>query len=211
MPAMPRRLFLAALAALSLAACAKGGGGVSGSTADEMSLGDPKAKVSVIEYASASCPHCARFNNEVFPDFKKKYIDTGKIHYTYREFLTPPVEVAAAGFLLSRCVAHGDPQKYFQVLDAIYRSQEEMFAGGDTTNVRPVLLRIAQSFGLNEDQFTKCITDDKSLQALNDRVQKFVDQDHIEATPTFVINGKKVKEGEVSLAELDADIQPLLK
>ena len=84
-----------------------------------MSLGDPKAKVRVIEYASASCSHCARFNNEVFPAFKAKYIDTGRVHYTLKEFLTPPVEVAAAAFLLARCTGK---DRYFSTLDAVYKS-----------------------------------------------------------------------------------------
>ncbi len=200
-----RRLILAALAAVSLAACSKGGGSAS---ADDMSMGDPNAKVSVIEYASASCPHCARFNNNVFPEFKKKYIDTGKVHYTFREFLTPPVQVAAAGFLLARCAGK---DKYFPVLDAVFRSQDEMFANGDTSNVRPVMLRIARSVGMSEDQFTACISNEKALKALNDRVQGYADKDKIEATPTFVINGKKWKEGEVTMADLDGALQPLLK
>ena len=69
----------------------------------DMTLGSPKAKVTVIEYASLACSHCAHFNNEVFPEFKAKYIDTGKVRYVYREFYTPPVEVAAAGALIARC------------------------------------------------------------------------------------------------------------
>jgi len=200
-----RRLILAALSVVALAACNRGGGATG---ANEMSMGDPKAKVSMIEYASASCPHCARFNNNVFPEFKKKYVDTGKVHYTFREFLTPPVQVAAAGFLLARCAGK---DKYFPVLDAIFRSQDEMFAGGDTSNVRPVMLRIARSVGMSEDQFTACITDEKALKALNDRVQTAMDKDGIDSTPTFVINGKKWKSGEVSMADLDGALQPLLK
>ena len=205
MPFINRRLILAALSVVALAACSKGGGSA---TADGMSMGDPNAKVSVTEFASASCPHCARFNNDVFPEFKKKYIDTGKVHYTFREFLTPPVQVAAAGFLLARCAGK---DKYFPVLDAVFRSQDEMFANGDTSNVRPVLLRIARSVGMSEDQFTACITDEKALKALNDRVQTAINKDKIEATPTFFINGKKWKEGEVTLADLDGALQPLLK
>ena len=201
MRAISRRLAIAALAALSLAACQKPGGAAA---TGDMSLGNPNAKVTVIEYASASCPHCARFNNEVFPELRKKYIDTGKVHYIFREFLTPPVEVAAAGFLLARCAGK---DKYFDVLDAIYRGQEQMFTSGD---YRGTLLRIAQSFGMSEDQFTKCITDEKALKALNDRVQSAINNDKIQATPTFVINGKKF-EGEQSMAQLDAAIQPLLK
>ena len=92
-------LFIAAVIALSVAACSKGTGSVS---ADDMAMGNAQAKVTVIEYASASCPHCAEFNNEVFPAFKAKYIDSGKIHYVFREFLTPPAEVAASGFLIAR-------------------------------------------------------------------------------------------------------------
>src|SRR6201987_6183796 len=93
-------LLIAGLVALSLASCNKP---VGAATADDMSMGNPQAKVTVIEYASASCPHCADFNNEVFPAFKAKYIDTGKIHYVFREFITPPAELAMAVFLTARC------------------------------------------------------------------------------------------------------------
>src|SRR5271170_7604643 len=109
----PRLLVAIVIAALSLAACDKLFHKTSTVTADDMSLGNPTAKVTVIEYASASCPHCARFNNDVFPAFKTKYIDSGRIHYVFREFLTPPVEVAAAGFLTARCAGK---DKYFSVL-----------------------------------------------------------------------------------------------
>ena len=202
MRAISRRLIVAAIAALSLAACAKGG---SGATDEDMTLGSPTAKVTVIEYASAACSHCARFNNTVFPAFKAKYIDTGKVHYIFREFITPPPQLAAAGFLLARCAGK---DKYFSVLDAVFRSQDEIFSTGD---IHGVLLRIAQSVGMTEDQFTACISDDKALKALNDRVQKYQTRDKIEATPTFFLNGKKWREGEASLAEFDAALQPLLK
>ena len=166
-------------------------------------MGDPKAKVQVTEYASASCTHCARFNNEVFPAFKAKYIDTNKVNYVYREFLTPPVQVAAASFLLARCAGK---DKYFQVVDSVYRSQEEMFTTGD---FRGVLLRIGQSAGMDEAQFNACVTNEDSLKALNARVEKYQKAANITGTPTFVVNGKKVggeDGGEVSLAQLDAAI-----
>ena len=202
---LSRRLMLAAFAALTLAACAKGGGGGGAVTADEMTMGDPKAKVTMIEYASVACPHCAHFNNDVFPEVKKKYIDTGKVFYVSREALTGEPTVAAAGFLLARCAGK---DKYFQVTDAIYRAQEDMFRSGD---VHGTLLRIAQSAGMSEDQFTKCITDDKAITALNDRVEKSSKQDSVDGTPFFIINGKKWKEGEVSMADVDAELQPLVK
>jgi protein-disulfide isomerase len=192
-----RRLALAALATLALAGCGKGS--TNAVTSEDMSLGNANAKVTVIEYASASCPHCARWNNDVFPAFKTKYIDSGKIHYVFREFLTDPVEVAAAGFLTARCAGK---DKYFSVLDAIYRGQTAMYQSGD---VRGTLLKIAESAGLTEQQFNACINDDAALKALNDRVQTYQDRDHIDATPTFIINGKKY-DGEQTLAQLDQEI-----
>jgi protein-disulfide isomerase len=191
------RLLILALMALGVAACGKTGGGV---TADDMSMGNPQAKVTVIEYASASCPHCAEFNNEVFPAFKAKYIDSGKIRYVFREYLTPPVEVAASGFLIARCAGK---DKYFNVLDAIYRGQQQMYQTGD---FRGTLLRIAESAGLSEQQFDACTTDEAALKALGARADKAVKEDGITGTPTFVVNGKKMDEGAASLAKLDAAI-----
>ena len=189
------RLLIAAAMAFSVAACGKSGVAV---TSDDMSMGNPQAKVTVIEYASASCPHCAEFNNDVFPAFKAKYIDTGKVHYVFREFLTPPVEVAASGFLIARCAGK---DKYFSVLDAIYRGQQQMYQSGD---FRGSLLRIAQSAGMSEQQFNACTTDEAALKALNDRVEK-AQKDGINATPSFIVNGTKM-DGAATLANLDAAI-----
>lgn len=195
-----RRLVLAAaaVASLALAGCSKQ---AKGPAEGDMSLGDASSKIQVTEYASASCSHCARFDVQVFPAFKAKYIDTGKVHYTLKEFLTPPEEVAAAGFLMARCA--GGPDKYFQVLDSIYKNQPEMFQTGD---FRGVLLRIGESAGMTEDQFNKCVSDPAALKALNARVERAVTQDKITGTPTFYVNGKKVAEGEVTMAQLDAAI-----
>ncbi len=203
---LSRRLILAAVAVagLALAGCNKGGG-ASGPSEGDMTLGDANAKVKVVEYASASCSHCATFNNEVFPAFKAKYIDTGKVQYTLKEFLTPPNEVAAAGFLISRCAGK---DKYFTVLDSIYKNQTEMFQTGD---FRGVLLRIAQSAGMTEAQFNSCVQDEAALKALDVRVTRAVRDDKITGTPTFMVNGKKIAEGEVSLAQLDAAIAEAAK
>jgi protein-disulfide isomerase len=200
MPNFNRRLLVAAaLGALALAGCSKGGGTGAVDSAD-MTMGDPNAKVKMVEYASLTCSHCGTFNNEVFPAFKAKYIDTGKVHYTFKEFLTPPNEVAAAGFLVARCAGK---DKYFNVTDAIFHAQQEMFTSGD---MRGVLLRTAQSAGMTEQQFNACITDEAALKALNDRVEKAIKQDKVTATPTFKINGETLKEGAVTMAELDAAV-----
>ena len=200
MPNFNRRLLVvAALGALALAGCSKGGGTGAVDAAD-MTMGDPNAKVKMVEYASVTCVHCAKFNSDVFPEFKKKYIDTGKVHYTFKEFLTPPAEVAAAGFLTARCAGK---DKYFNVVDALFHAQEEMFTSGD---MRGVLLRTAQSAGMTEEKFNACITDEAALKALNERVEKAVKTDKITSTPTFIINGKKIKEGEITMSELDAAV-----
>ena len=194
------RLSFIVIAALTytLAACSQGGKTTT-VTSDDMSLGNPTAKVTVMEYASASCPHCAEFNNTVFPAFKAQFIDTNKIHYVFREFLTPPVEVAAAGFLTARCAGK---DKYFSVLDAIYRGQTAMFQSGD---FRGALLRIAESAGMTEAQFNACISDDASLKALNDRVTTYEKRDNITGTPTFIVNGTSL-DGEQTLQSLDTAI-----
>lgn len=200
MPNLNRRLLVvAALGALALAGCNRGGSSGAADAAD-MTMGDPNAPVKMVEYASLTCGHCAVFNNEVFPQFKAKYIDTGKVHYTFKEFLTPPAEVAAAGFLTARCAGK---DKYFGVIDAIFHAQQEMFTSGD---VRGTLLRIAQSAGMTEEQFNQCVADEAALKALDARVQEAVREDKINATPTFVINGEKVKEGAMTMAELDAAV-----
>ena len=193
-----RRLLIAAALGLAIAGCSKGAG--AGSAAGDMTMGKADAPVKLVEYASLTCSHCAQFNEEVFPQFKAKYIDTGKVHYTLREFLTPPNEVAAAGFLMARCAGK---DKYFQVVDAVFRSQSEWASTGD---IRGSLLRIARSVGMTEDQFNACISDEAALKALNARVEAAIKQQKISATPTFVINGKTVKEGAMSLAELDAAV-----
>jgi protein-disulfide isomerase len=209
MRAFSRRLVIAVALVLTVVACSKGGGG--GVTSDDMSLGNPQAKVTVIEYASVACPVCADFNNTTFDAFKKKYIDTGKIHYVFREALTGNPALAGSGFLLARCAGKDN---YFKVTDAIFRAQDQMYQPG-SEDLKPgvaheVLSRIAQQVGMNDDQLNKCLTDTKAVNALNDRVSKYASQDKIDATPTFIINGKQLV-GDETLAQLDAAIQPLLK
>jgi protein-disulfide isomerase len=203
MPNLTRRLLVAAAAgvgALALSACNQAGGGAAAVSTDAMTMGDPKAPVHFEEYASTTCSHCGRFATEVFPQFKAKYIDTGKVRYTYHEFLTPPEPVAAAGVLLARCAGK---DKYFSVLDALFHSQEEMFRTGDA---RGTLLKVAQSAGMTEDQFNACVSDEKAAEALNARVEASIKGRNITSTPTFIFNGKKVKEGEMTMAELDAAV-----
>lgn len=197
-------LSLAAVAATGLlAACGQGGGAGGEVAADDMVMGKADAPVTVIEYASVTCSHCANFNATVFPAFKAKYIDTGQVKYVLREFLTPPVPVAAAGFLLARCAG---PDKYFGVVDAMFHNQMEFFQ----SDARAALFRIGQSAGLTDAQITACISDEARLEAMQKRMQKAIDEEDIQATPTFIVGGQKLQ-GSQTLAQLDAAIQPLLK
>ncbi len=199
---LSRRLLMvaaAAGAALTLASCNKAGGGAAAS-ADAMTMGKADAPVHMEEYASTTCSHCGRFALDVFPAFKAKYIDTGKVKYTFHEFLTPPEAIAAAGFLTARCAGK---EKYFSVIDALFHSQEEMYRTGDA---RGTLLKVAQSAGMTEAQFNACVSDEKAATALNARVEKAIKDANISSTPTFIFNGKKVKEGEMTMEELDAAV-----
>jgi protein-disulfide isomerase len=192
------------LSAAALAACDKKAGvGASDAAAlpDDMSLGNPQAKVTVVEYASVSCPVCGRWYKEVWPSFKAKYVDTGKIHFIYREMLvgdTDEMTAAASGFLLARCSGLGN---YFKIVDAVYNSQPGLFA-----DPRGVLLNIAKSSGMTEAQFDACVRDPAALDALQKRVQANSTKDNVNATPTFVINGKSMESGYRSLADIDAAI-----
>ena len=172
---------------------------------DEMSMGSPRAKVTVLEYASASCPHCARFNNEVFPAFKRKYIDTGKVRYELREMLTPPADLAAAGFMLARCAG---PKRYFAVIDDFFQQQAEIYRTG---MAMPVLNAVGAKAGFTPEQVQTCVTDQAALDALNARVARHAGEG-VHSTPTFVINGTMLPDPghEIVLADLDAAIAPLL-
>jgi protein-disulfide isomerase len=196
-----RVALMMALVMFGAAACSKGGAGAP-LTQDDMDQGNPKAKVTVVEYASVGCPVCAKWQKEVYPAFKAKYIDTDKIHYVFREMLVgqgPEIAVASAGFLLARCAGK---DKYFAVTDAIFNSQEQAFEAP-----RETLLNVAKSVGMSDQAFNKCITDDKAMQALNDRVERHNRDDHVNSTPTFVINGKSLEPGYHSLDEIDAAIK----
>lgn len=201
MASVSRRLVIAAASLAVLVGCSKSGTSVGAPGPDDMTLGNPNAKVLVAEYASVGCPHCAAFNNEIFPAFKAKYIDTGKVHYVLHEMLVgqgAELSMAAAGFLLARCAGK---DKYFAVTDEIFHAQQQMFASGD---LRGGLWRIAQSMGMTEPQFNACIGDQNALKALDARVEK-AGKDGIDSTPTFIINGNKLV-GDQTLADLDKAI-----
>jgi protein-disulfide isomerase len=206
MSPLSRRIVLAAAALALAAGPVLGGPAAAGVPAEavngDMSLGNPKAPVQVVEYASAACPHCANFNLTEFPTFKKVYVDTGKVHWTLKEMLTDPAEVAAAGFLVSRC---GGRTKYFTILDQVFRSQATWREG----NIGKIITDVGVANGLTVEQVDSCLTDPKALAALNARVASASDKDKVHSTPTFFVNGKQV-DG-IELEDLDKAVSAALK
>jgi protein-disulfide isomerase len=215
-----RRAFTAALSLTGLAALAglsplrwiNGAMAQSAASADvakpvslpDMALGPADAPVTITEFASMTCPHCARFNEDVFPKIKSAYIDTGKVRYVFRDF---PLDIkAAAGSMLARCIAKTDPGKYFAVVDLLFKQQNE-WAGPKTTET---LKRIGKQAGLTEQNVEDCLKD----QALLDKIaadQKYANEVlKVNSTPTFFINGEMLK-GETSFEEFSKHITPLLK
>ena len=170
----------------------------------DMALGPADAAVTITEYASMTCPHCAAFNADVFPKIKAKYIDTGKIRYIFREF---PLDIkAAAGAMLSRCIAKNDSARYFAVTDLLFKTQNDWV----TKNTTESLVRVGRQAGLSQDQVETCLND----RALLDKIaadQKYASEVlKVDSTPTFFINGEKIK-GEASIEEFEKRINPLLK
>ncbi len=200
---MSRRAAITAAAMAAMATLAGCSGSAGGETAQgDMALGAPEgAKVTVVEYASVTCGVCAAWQEQVWPEFKAKYVDTNQVRYVFREFPTAPVEVAAAGFLVARCA--GEDQ-YFPVIHEVMASQREMQSG---TPPRTILLRIANGAGLSEEQFTACVTDEDAIAALDARVKAGLDAG-VGGTPTFFVNGEKVADS--SLAGLSEKIDAAL-
>lgn len=162
-----------------------------------MVLGFPRAKVTVTEYASVGCPHCARWARTVYPAFRAKYINTGRVSFAFHEMLTGDGALAAAGFLTARCAG---ALHYFEVVDQVFAKQNEIAAQG-----APALLVIAQAAGVSEDRFKACLSDDAALKALGARTQADADAHHVLGTPTFFVSGVKLS-ADASLADFDAAI-----
>lgn len=171
-------------------------------TPDDMTMGNPKAKVVLIEYAAPRCPHCAQFNEETFPPLKKNYIDTEKILYVFR--VLPLAAADGVAEKLARCQAR---DKYFPFMDHLFRTQKEWDDMYGVTDVRGGLLKQAKVFGMTEAQFDACIADTKRDPIINKVAEDGVERYGLSSTPSLVINGKLVAHvhdyGELKVA-LDA-------
>jgi len=211
-----RREFVAGTSALAIVAAMQGSvvaaafaQGASFSTAEllepgaleDMSIGKADAPVTVIEYASMTCGHCATFHTNTYPEFKKRYIDTGKARYILREFPLDPL--AAGAFMLARCAGK---DKYFPLVETLFQQQRNWAV---QQPLEP-LFAIARQTGFTQQTFDACLRDQTMLDGIEKVRTRATERFKVESTPTFFINGK-VYRGALSIDELAKAIDPLVK
>lgn len=167
----------------------------------EEALGDPKAPVTVVEYVSMTCPHCARVHKTTFKALKSKYIDTGRVYFVLREFPLDPLALAA--IMLAHCAP---PEKFFPTVDVMFELQDNWAFVDDPGTA---LTKVLQPMGFTDASIKACLNDQKILEGVNwvhDRAEK---QFGVEGTPTFFFNGQK-QTGELTIADVDKIIAPML-
>ena len=168
----------------------------------DLVLGNADAPITVVEYASMTCGHCAHFHTTVFPTLKEKYVDTGKVRFIMREF--PLDNLAAAASMLARCAGDG---KTFPLISVLFAKQDDWaFVKGDP---RPELLKFAKQAGFTQESFEKCLTDQKLLDDIAAIRSRAAETFGVNATPTFFVNGKKLNG--VDLADFEKAFEPILK
>lgn len=170
----------------------------------DMVLGADNAPVTIIEYASMTCSHCAHFQETTFPELKKRYIDTGKVRYIFREF--PLDNLAAATFMLARCAGKDDKNKYFALVDTLFRQQRQWAV----EKPQAPLLAIAKQAGFTEETFKACLANQQVLDGIESVRQRAATQFKVQSTPSFFINGV-LHPGALSIEDMAKLIEPYLK
>jgi protein-disulfide isomerase len=167
----------------------------------DVAQGPADAKVTIIEYASLTCSHCAAFHAETYPLLKQRYIDTGQVRYILREFPLDPL--ATAGFMLARCDGEA---KYYPIVDLLF-AQQKTWAFSD----KPVdtLQQLMRQAGFSQEKFEACLRDQKVYDAVNAVRNKAAKEFSVTSTPTFFINGQR-HAGNMSIADIEKIIKPLL-
>lgn len=172
----------------------------------DQAIGATDAKVTVVEYASMTCGHCANFHKKVFPALKAKYVDTGKVRFIMREF--PLDDLAAAASMLSRCAGGSDVTKSYDLTAILFEKQEEWaFVKG---NPVPKLFEIAKQAGFTQDSFDKCLTDQKLLEQITAIRERGSSKFGVNSTPSFFINGKRMNDAP-TVESFEKMIEPMLK
>lgn len=169
----------------------------------EMELGNPDAEVTIIEFASYTCPHCANFHSNVWPTLKAEYVDTGRVRFVYREVYFDAYGLWAS--LVARC---GGPVRYFGISDILYDEQQQWARGADSSAVADNLRRIGRRAGMTDEQLNTCLTDRDLATAMMQVYQTGMTEYGIQGTPSFVING--TTHSNLSMDEFRAILDPLL-
>jgi protein-disulfide isomerase len=167
----------------------------------DQALGSPDAPVTIVEYASMTCGHCAAFHEKTYPELKKRYIDTGKVRFVFREFPLDPI--AAAGFMLARCAGDG---KYFPMVETLFHQQREWAV----QKPLPPLMAIAKQAGFTQQSFEACLANQQLLGDIEKVRERAAAKFGVNSTPTFFINGKR-QSGAVSIEDMEKLIEPYLK
>jgi protein-disulfide isomerase len=168
----------------------------------DIALGKADAPVTIIEYASMTCSHCAAFYAETFPTLKSKYIDTGKVRFILREFPLDPL--ATAGFMLARC---SGPDKRNAMVDLLFAQQKNW---AFTEKPIEALANLVKQTGMSQETFESCLKDQSLYEKVNDVRNRASEKFGISATPTFFFNGRK-QSGEIKPEQLDQLLEPILK
>ena len=170
----------------------------------DMVKGNSDAKVTIVEYASFTCPHCATFHKEIFPQLREQYIDTGKVKFIYREvYFDAP---GLWGGLLARCVG---PEKYFGIVDLLYKKQSKWASGSTEKEILNELFSIGRQVGMEDDQINKCMQNKEKSLKMIDAYLENSKIDKITSTPSLVINGKLLKPNNFS--DLAVEIDKILE
>ena len=164
-------------------------------------LGPDNAPVTIVEYASMTCPHCASFHETTYPEMKRKYIDTGKARFIFREFPLDPL--ALAGSMLARCAGK---DKFFPMIETLFARQKEWV----TQKPLQPLLAIARQAGFTQQTFDECLANQRSQNGLEEGRQRAAQKLNVQSTPTFFVNGKLFR-GTLTTEELDKEMAPYLK
>lgn len=216
MPRMTRRIALAAFSVFALTACgaADTGNAQTGSSGSDeialtdITLGEADAPITIVEYASWTCPACLQFHTDVIPVLKSEYIETGKAKLVFREFPTPPANLAVAGFALARCA--GEDQ-YYNVIEDLFAAQTNVLnlarSGGD---IEGAMRTLASSYNLDGNAFDECLANKDVTYAIGEAVMKG-DSQGVNSTPTVFVNGRRMQGYEWRTADgmraiLDAEL-----
>ena len=181
-------------------------GSAAGIAADDHTMGSPTAPITIIEYAAPSCPVCAAFDAQVFPELKKTYIDTGKVFYVFRVFPLRPADGAA------EAMAHCLPKEaYFEFIGMLFRRQAEWDPEFGITDVHGALVQMGRVAGMGASEVDRCIDDKKVQDRVNQVAEQGQAQYSLNATPTFIINGELQEAGAIPWDSLQQKIEAELK